>query len=344
LGAGYVCALFEQPQMTQAPDSPISRWSTDNVASMDRFSYWRESLGVNLIGDTPRMPQADRDSFAGELTRIPIADTGVMRLCVSFNQLRTDRGAAEIRECPGDGIFLFRAQNYHMEFLFDDRAGVSAGPGMTVMGGLDRERYCVALEPGEHRCDVLRLPSASFRGVLDNATLLEPRGVEGATGADALLNGFFESFMRELPRLDSADRTNALATLTNLVILALRQDARHDEPVRDAVRAARLRAAQDYIARYAMSPVLSPASVAAALHVSTRQLHALFEPTGKSFSQHLAEQRIHRAVHAMLIAPTRPVAQIAFACGFESLSAFYRTFRVVTGKTPTELRAATPKH
>ena len=326
--------------MTQPPDDGTMSWSTDAVDPADRFAYWREVLGANLIGDTVEAPPEDREAFAGTVTRIPIADTGVMQLRMKFRTLRTSRTQQDIRNTPGDGIFLFRATSHPVNFLFSDRDGFVSAPGRTSIGGLDRERFAVPDQPGEHRVEVLRLSSASFRGIIDNPERLEPRLVSGATGADALLHDFFQSFMRELPRLDALERSLALGTLTNLTILALRRDRKAEEPQREAVRAARLRAAKDHIAHHAADPALSPGSVAAALGMSTRQLHMLFEPTGRSFSRHLADERVGQAVRALKFHSSRSVTDIAFACGFESLPTFYRTFRAITGMTPTELRAA----
>ena len=316
----------------------VSRWSTDDVDPNERFAYWRETLSANLIGITPEAPSDHRRHFEGSITRIPIADTGVMQLRMDISQLRTERTAADIRDAPGDGLFLFRTIDNPINFLFPDRDGFMARPGMTTIGGLDRERFSMAEGPIVHRVEVLRLPAASFRGILDNPERLDPRPVGDATGTDALLHGFFQSFMRELPRLDAQDRVAALATLANLAISALRPDRRGEEPQREAIRRAKLQSARDYIARYAADPALTPETVASALGMSTRQLHGLFETSAKSFSRHLTAERVDRAVRALTFDPSRSITEIAFACGFESLPTFYRAFRTIVGMTPTELR------
>ena len=329
-------------RMSQAPASDLNRWSTDHVDPADRFDYWRESLAANLIGDAPEAPPEHRRNFSGAITRIPVADTGVMQLRMRVSQLRTERTAKHVRDTPGDGVFLFRAENYDMNFQFHDRPAMTWRSGQMVIGGLDRVRSSVAMTPGAYHCDVLRLPSASFEGVVRNSAVLDPRVVAQDTGADALLHSFFDAFMRELPRLSAEDRATALATLTGLATLVLRRDRRAEEPGRAAVQAARLQAARDHIARYATHPGLSPAAVAAALGISVRQLHALFEPSGQSFSQRLREERVARATQALQADPTRTVAEIAFGCGFDSLPTFYRAFRAAAGMAPGDLRTGAP--
>ena len=324
----------------QAPANAVQRWSTDHIDPADRFDYWRETLSAHLIGDTPETPAEHRRHFSGSITHIPVADTGVVQLRADFQQLQTSRTARDISDCPGDGVYLFRAPHHRVDFQFPDRAGFEAARGVSVMGGLDRRRVAAVVEPGGYRCDVLRLPSAAFRGIVRDPEGLSARILEKANGADALLHDFFAAFMRQLPRLSAAERVSALGVLSNLAILALRHGRHAEEPQRDAIRRAKLQAAMDQIARNGADPSLTPASVAAVLGVSIRQLHGLFEPTGKSFSRTLADARLARATHALELRPQATIAEIAFECGFESLPTFYRAFRAATGMTPKDLRAS----
>jgi AraC-like DNA-binding protein len=319
--------------MTRQGDNAFC-WSTDHVQRGERFAYWREVLSTNLIGMTPEAAPEDRGNFEGRVTRIPVRDTGVMQLDMQISRLRMERSAADIRAAPGNGVFLFRARSADMNFLFHDRDYFVPQPGTTVMGGLDRQRYSVVSRPGRYRCEVLRIPAEAFSGVVSAPSRLDPHEVNFSTGPSALLHGFFEAFLRELPRLTDGERAAAMTTLTGLTILSLRRDRAGDEPVRDAVRAARLQKAQDHVRRYAADPRLSPASTAQALRISVRQLHALFEPSGKTFSRFLAEQRVRHASEILAENATLSVAEVAFMSGFESLSTFYRVFKATTGAPP----------
>ena len=79
-------------------------------------------------------------------------------------------------------------------------------------------------------------------------------------------------------------------------------------------------------------------TVAALLGVSVRQIHLLFEPTGENFSRTLTSLRFAEAHRQLRQDPTRPVADIAFACGFESLATFYHVFRRAYGLSPGDVR------
>lgn len=113
------------------------------------------------------------------------------------------------------------------------------------------------------------------------------------------------------------------------------QAAMEKKPV---ARAARLRAARGFVERNLHRGDLKPELVARALHISVRQLHLLFEPTGLSFSRYVLARRLERARFALETEPDRKVISIALECGIESLSVFYRGFHAQFGVNPTQHR------
>ncbi len=78
--------------------------------------------------------------------------------------------------------------------------------------------------------------------------------------------------------------------------------------------------------------------LAAQLHLSPEHLSRLFHhSTGLRFREYLAEMRLHHACERLT--HTRdPIAKIATACGFPSLSRFHHAFRQHTGTTPAAWR------
>ncbi len=66
-------------------------------------------------------------------------------------------------------------------------------------------------------------------------------------------------------------------------------------------------------------------------------LHRFAEQTGTSPLAYLNSYRVERAIE-LLRATRLPVAEIAAACGFRSISPFNRQFRKVTGKAPGDYR------
>lgn len=81
-------------------------------------------------------------------------------------------------------------------------------------------------------------------------------------------------------------------------------------------------------------------SAAETMGMSRRYFSQLFrQHTGKSWLRYLRARRLEHA--QWLLANTdRMVITVAFECGFEELSTFYRAFRSATGQSPQSWRAS----
>jgi AraC-like DNA-binding protein/ligand-binding sensor protein len=87
---------------------------------------------------------------------------------------------------------------------------------------------------------------------------------------------------------------------------------------------------------------LSLAAVANAVHMSTFYFCKQFKKaTGVSFTSYLGRVRIERAKE-MLLDPHARVSEVAFECGFQSLTHFNRIFRKLVGESPSNYRERLP--
>jgi transcriptional regulator GlxA family with amidase domain len=78
--------------------------------------------------------------------------------------------------------------------------------------------------------------------------------------------------------------------------------------------------------------------IAAHVRLSPRQLERLFAKyVGASPSRHYLKLRLDRA-RTMLLQTTRPILDIAVACGFASASHFSRCYRTLYGRRPSDER------
>ena len=101
-----------------------------------------------------------------------------------------------------------------------------------------------------------------------------------------------------------------------------------------------LRDIKAYVERHLRDPDLSPASIAAAGHISLRYLHHLFQRDGLSVGAFLRERRLEHC-RADLSDPAqsqRRVCEIARRWGFRDPAVFSRTFKSAYGVAPGAYR------
>jgi AraC-like DNA-binding protein len=149
-----------------------------------------------------------------------------------------------------------------------------------------------------------------------------------------LLLGYIGTLSKTgMPHLPETSETVS-RHLIDLAVLAATEPA-VGESQAECVVAARRSAILEYIASHFQDPGLSGSSLAQRLGISQRYLQLLLKTTGKSFTEHVNDQRLDRAF-AVLAATdaSRRVSDIALEVGFSDLAHFYRQFRLRFGETP----------
>lgn len=87
---------------------------------------------------------------------------------------------------------------------------------------------------------------------------------------------------------------------------------------------------------------LSLSTVAKAVHMSTFYFCKQFKKaTGLSFTNYLGRVRVEKAKE-MLLDPHVRISEVAYECGFQSLTHFNRVFRKLVGESPTAYRTRLP--
>jgi AraC-like DNA-binding protein len=105
----------------------------------------------------------------------------------------------------------------------------------------------------------------------------------------------------------------------------------------ETLRATRIHRIRAFVEANLADPSLSAAASAHALGMSVRSLHLALAPTGETFGEFVQRRRL-AVCHMLLRRPDNAatIADIAFACGFNSLSSFYRAFRRAYGACPRQ--------
>ena len=172
-----------------------------------------------------------------------------------------------------------------------------------------------------------------------------------------------DSFLRRIPRENTAIRLLAnyvdlawqdhmtagrdlqrlmVSHLYDLAAIAIGATGEAQDTAKNrGVRAARLLAVKQDIARYLDRSDLTAAALAARHRCTPRLIQRLFETAGTTFTQYVLAQRLARA-RDMLASPRfdgEKISSIAYDCGFNDVSYFNRVFRRSFGVSPSDVRA-----
>jgi AraC-like DNA-binding protein len=310
-------------------------FSTDALPQQHRFSAYceevlRPSCGLELRTADPSSFRADLefrrvgmiDIMTNTLTAIDTARTAnlvrdgddalLVMLLLNGHAYQTQLGDDHELHA-GDAIICDSAYPGEFNLLTNSKLLSLKVPRMKFGALLPHMSRFAGLTPGRDRV-ALRLLSDYLTGTFD----------VDFGGSDEVAR-LHQDFIIDLVAL-------ALGTTGDTRALAEQRGAQ-------AVRRA---AVVQAIAASMADPALDAAIVAARLGMTVRYVHHLLEPTGRSFSEHLLDKRLARAV-ALLCEATqrhRKIADIAFEVGFKDLSYFNRMFRRKYGGTPTDMREA----
>jgi len=307
--------------------------AVDHIAEADRFAYWREQWCQGTAGVTGELSPSERHGFYARATA-RIAPC-MIHLRLETGPFLVSRGLPEIsRNSLENWISLYQEESdgatfKHARNEFTTRSGDLLFTDPTLPFSC-RPRSA-------HNYRRWMLPRAWIEPHLPSGC--RPLSVQfaGSHGINGLVRAYLHALDDAIDECDSTELPGVIDNLCRLLALACGSEPGDQ---RAATRAGKLQQAKDYIALHLPEPDLTPATAAAALKISVRQLHLLFEPTGTSFAQHVLGRRLD-ACRAMLESPSsraRSITDIAYAWGFDSLPSFYRSFGRRFGVSPGMVR------
>jgi AraC-like DNA-binding protein len=315
--------------------SHLLRFSTEMLPERDRFSAFREEFARRVLtmdavdhsGGRPRV----------EVTFMPLGAAAVATLAATPIELIRDKHHLK------DGN-----DDFHLEII-------ATGPIQFTHASAERiydTGSAFFMDQGRPLRGFGPWGSGSVRNVTVQAAALKtlvahPEDLAGDLvhpgPALRLLDGYLRSLtsLEEPPSCELAPIIGV--HLLDLVAAALGPTAEAREIIANrGVKTARLRAILAEVARCFGDPEFDLDRVAGTLGLSRRYVQQLLEETGRSFTEHLAERRLERAL-AMLTDRRYlhlAIIDIAFATGFGDVSHFNRLFRRRFGETPSGVRAA----
>jgi AraC-like DNA-binding protein len=252
------------------------------------------------------------------------------------------RGSSMLVDCAGDDQISdhisvgFSLNGHALSYRGADTSFQPGDAGLRILGlpavytsPTSVDGLAVAF-PAEEVFRRLKLKDSAFTPILRRDT-----------PALQLLRGYLDVLRRDGALASKAEQRIFASHVYDLTALVLGANADAFEQARHGgLRAARLKAAKDYIYAHLFDPALSERAVAAYLGVSDRYVRLLFSGEGTSCKTSIDERRL-AAAYAMLANPVwagLKIIDVAYRNGFNDITTFNRRFRAHYGMTPSDAR------
>lgn len=220
------------------------------------------------------------------------------------------------------------------------RREMECRPGEAMLVSLYEPYVCTA--EASYSYDIVRLSRRELACRMPDVEAALCVAVPLHNPALVLLRQYVEA-LRALPQsaVHTLDDTVS-AHIGDLVALALGAAGDERQQAKEGgAKAARYVVIKRFVDRNLLDPTMCAGTVAHRFSISERYLRLLFEPEG-GFHDYVVRRRLDRA--ARLLADPRmaevKIIDIAFRCGFNSISTFNRLFLQLHGVTPSQARSA----
>lgn len=310
-------------------------FATADLPGRDRFEAWqdvsRRLVGVEAQSEAP-------EDFDGAFAGCGLGPVTFVRSTSRSSWYERTREQAD----RSDEISLsFLGGPHHVARACSEDQHLPAG-GVTFLTH-DRP-FTLTQEDVEDTSFHFVIERPALSDLLPSGGPIGIRIAPGDHGMLSLIRGYIPAVSMAAESGNLSDDTRAMfgRHIVDLVAALLRPAADALEVIEQrGLKAARIKAILDLIARDHARRDLSPASIGQQLGISPRQVHRLLEETPKTFNEHLIEARLSEAFALLSdpFGPALPVAEIARRCGFGGISHFSRSFAVRFGDSPTTVRA-----
>jgi AraC family transcriptional regulator, positive regulator of tynA and feaB len=310
-------------------------WNTENARPAEQFAYYREAICQAFMNLTPESLASSR--FSAKVETIKLGEGAINR--VFFPEHTVRRSAADIAASSSSCFYLNLELAGRCRMLQGDR-DVSLTRGQ--VGIIDSDRHLTLLHDHGPSLGVISfwVPTEALRERLPPAFDFEAERVSDDPFVGHLIVETARTLNASVLRMAEADSVRLFGVLLDLVAVSLSRRSRAGTAEAtgfvDATWLALRRAIQERLRKQG----LTVAAVAAAVGISERYVHKLFERTGSTFAEFVIDRRLDGAA-ADLRNPAmagQEIGAIAFDWGFSDLSHFTRRFKQKFGCPPRDWR------
>ncbi|MFF3645621.1 helix-turn-helix domain-containing protein [Streptomyces sp. NPDC002564] len=321
-------------------DGSVVSASTDGVPAGERFDWWVDMVGTEVMPVTVRSAHAPR--FRGSVEAVGLPHSQVAAF--TFSPMAAHRSPRQIRRHDPEEYYLVLVHGSPIR-LEQGRGVACLGAGDMALFSTSAPLACDFLDEGRQtRLTLLRLPRRvlPLAGGRADRLLAESLSSRPGSGSAALLGAYLTGLPTAARACGPAELARLGAIGVDLAATALAgrlgaQDRLPTETRKGALRA-RITA---FVEQNLGDPELLPQAVAAHHHMSVRGLHLLFRDEPETVGAMIRRLRLERCA-ADLADPAlghRTIAATAARWGFRSPADFSRAFRRTYGFPPSEMRA-----
>lgn len=292
---------------------------------------------VLATGAVPVSADCDApDAFHSEFDAGLWHDIGVIRVAATPHVVERDASLVE-RDTPRGCLIAMPleggvevAQEYR-------RTGLVPGQ----MAIVDASRPFRLEFDASHRLVVVEFPRERLCLVERRMREVSAAPVAVSSGLGAVVGAYLASLGENSNLLSCPAGARLVLNALDLIGTLLEGDVDDATLVAEARRDWFERVRGEIDARLA-DPDLGPSELAAATHISLRQLYRLFSERGQRVATYIRTRRLERAYFDLLdpLAADQPISAVGAKWGFPSAAHFSRTFRDAYGVSPSDVRAA----
>lgn len=305
---------------------------TDLIDANDRVDWWRERTAA-LFGAEYAIAPGKRSPFS---IRLKIAQAAPLMLF-------SCHGSAHhaVRKCDSGkhpSIVAHLQLQGHCTVRTEGKE-VLVGPGMLTFNRVSESSDLRFHEDYRQVCAVL--PESVFDPESDNLSSLSGAVLPTDSGIAALLADHMRSLANHPEALDQEWAATDIASYTiGLLRATARTVGNQDTSENRGLRSYHLGRVRRFALAHLHHPGLSVEFISAALSLSARYIHRLFEEETQPLMRWVMKQRLERA-HEQLVRSGNQmsIAQVGYAWGFNDQAHFSRCFRKEFGYPPREARA-----
>ncbi|AZM57278.1 AraC family transcriptional regulator [Streptomyces sp. WAC 01529] len=335
-------SINEAARQTDGGDGPVVSASTDGVPAPERFDWWAQMVGAEVMPVAIHSAHAPR--FRGSVEAVGMPHSQVAAF--AFSPMVARRSPVHIRRHDPEEYYLVLVRGSPIR-LEQARGVACLGSGDMSLFTTSAPLVCDFLDRGRQtRLTLLRLPRTvlPLAGGRADRLLAEPLSTRAGSGSAALLGSYLAGLPTAAHTCGPAElaRLGAIGIDLAATVLAGRLGAQEALPAETRRAAVRSRI-KIFIEQNLGDPELLPAAIAAHHHLSVRSLHLLFRNEPETVGAMIRRLRLERC-RTELADPalgTRTIAATAARWGFRHPADFSRAFRRAYGFPPSEVRART---